>query len=225
MFENNPDGAGFMYADSGRVYIRKGFMEYNEFRKAVKPFIGRIDIPMVFHFRIATHGGVNAGMCQPFPLSKRDKSLKALTTNSDIGIAHNGIIPMTMDARAISDTALFIKRYATRILSDGVDDIALDIIENCIDSKMCILEKNGKAHILGRGWSTNNGVWYSNDSYKTRYYKKSYSPKTYTSVYNYDYGFNSLGAYCDTSCDICINRKYCFDEYDDTTLTAREFEL
>ena len=236
MFTNNSDGCGFMYAENGRVYIQKGFMEYNEFRKAVKPFIARHDLPMVFHFRIATHGGINKAMCQPFPLTKREKSLKALVTNCDIGIAHNGIIPMTMDARTMSDTALFIKKYGVRILENGIDETAIDIIDACIDSKMCILEGNGKAHIIGRGWSTINGISFSNDSYKPRAYKRvTYSGKSYattrdsyTRVYDYDIEHDIFsGSYCDTSCDICAFRKYCFGTEKDINdeLNARDYEI
>ena len=35
MWYGNSDGAGFMYAENGKVYIRKGFMEYSQFRKAL----------------------------------------------------------------------------------------------------------------------------------------------------------------------------------------------
>ena len=228
MFENNPDGAGFMYAENGRVYIQKGFMEYNEFRRAIKPLIGRNDLPIVFHFRIATHGGINARMCQPFPLAKREKTLKLLNTSCDIGIAHNGIIPMTMDAREISDTALFIKKYACRILENGIDSISLDIIENCIDSKMAILENNGKCHLLGYGWKTENGIHYSNDSYKARKYKVSYTTARKTAIYDYDsqYYYNdsyNTGAFCDNDCSVCGYKKYCFST--DTDLNARDMEI
>lgn len=66
MFENmwnhNPYGAGFMYTANGGVCIEKGFMEYKDFYKAYKRVEGKIDTvqtPMIFHFRITTHGGTS----------------------------------------------------------------------------------------------------------------------------------------------------------------------
>ena len=215
MFSNNPDGCGFMYAENGRVYIHKGFMEYSDFRRAIKPFIGRNDLPMVFHFRIATHGGINQSMCQPFPLTNKVKALKALTKQCDVGVAHNGIIPMTYDARDISDTALFIQKYMTRILANGIDNIALDIIETCIDSKMCILENNGRAHIIGRGWTTENGIHFSNDSFKTYRYTRKTSAgktgKTEKSTSNAKTGLSVYNGFCSLDCEECPYYKYCYD--------------
>ena len=215
MFRNNPDGAGFMYADGENVVIKKGFMEYNEFRRAFVEIQHRRDLAVVFHFRIATHGGVNRGMCQPFPLATKLKRLRSLDTRAAVGVAHNGIIPMTMSARDISDTAMFIREYMPRITCDGTkfDAAALDIIETCIDSRMVILEKSGAAHIIGTGWSCDGGVWYSNDSYKSR-------RATKTTIYNWSSGWyddddaaSDYGVYgdiCSGSCDKCGYRKYCF---------------
>lgn len=224
MFENNSDGCGFMYADGGKVHIVKGLMEFSEFKREFQTIRARVDLPVVFHFRIATHGGVNKAMTQPFPLTAKTKKLKALRTSADVGIAHNGIIPLTCDARDISDTALFIKHYATRIFHDGIDARALDICEACIDSKMVILEGNGSAHILGAKWETVNGVHYSNSSYKTRQYYytgKGKNVKWYYSADDGADGFDLTFSCCDGECDYCRNHDYCFSShaYDDDSET------
>lgn len=229
MFRNNPDGAGFMYADGGAVVIKKGFMEYSDFRREYVKISSRRDLAVVFHFRIATHGGINRAMCQPFPLSTKTKRLKSLDTRAGVGIAHNGIIPMTCDARDISDTALFIKKYMPRITCDGTkfDAVTLDIIEQCIDSRMVILESDGAAHVIGKGWKCDAGVWYSNTSYETRS-KLSYSAKKraasiYTPYSDYTRGYDDAGAYtydygdsgvygdiCGGDCSICQWLDYCY---------------
>lgn len=238
MFKNNPDGAGFMYADGDSVVIKKGFMKYSDFRRAYVSIAARRDLPVVFHFRIATHGGISRAMCQPFPLSSKLKRLKSLDTRAAVGVAHNGIIPMTSDARDISDTALFIKKYLGRITDSGIDDAALDIIDACIDSKMVILEKNGAAQVIGRGWKCDGGVWYSNTSYETRRRWSYKDKRNYSSLYSYDGGAYSYDTYsydardtydysdiytdiCGGDCDGCINRKYCFD----TSVTPRDLEI
>lgn len=235
MFENNPDGCGFMYADGDAVVIRKGFMEYSDFKRAYNSIKDRRDLAVVFHFRIATHGGINKAMCQPFPLSAKTKKLKALETRAAVGVAHNGIISMTDDARDISDTALFIKKYMPRITRDGTvfDAAALDIIETCIDSRMVILEKSGDAHVLGKGWKLVNGVWYSNTSYETRrkptFYTSKSSGYSYSPYSGYDLWYsdgdtiNDYGVYgdiCGGDCEYCGYKKWCYGTQSDLAADA-----
>ena len=230
MFANNADGCGYMFADGERVQIRKGFMEYEDFKKSFnRDLRGRTDLAVVFHFRIATHGGVNKAMTQPFPLTAKTKRLKSLSTYADFGIAHNGIIPMTYDARDISDTALFIQKYMTRICQNGLDSVALDIVETCIDSKMAILEPNGKCHILGSKWTIENGIYYSNESFRATYRK--WKPTKKTSYINNNYSWDYTYSYepfdwsnCDGNCKSCPNYVYCFEPYNDI-ITPREMEL
>ena len=99
MFENmwnhNPDGAGFMYTANGGVCIEKGFMEYKDFYKAYKRVEGKIDTvqtPMVFHFRITTHGGTSPENTHPFPVTDNLSTLRKLMCKTSLGVAHNGIL-------------------------------------------------------------------------------------------------------------------------------------
>lgn len=221
MFNNNPDGAGFMYADNNAVHIVKGLMNYQEFTQELSKVKHLVNNPFVFHFRIATHGGVNKGMTQPFPLTDKTKKLRALRIDCDTGIAHNGIISLCNDARDISDTALFIKRYMTRICAtkNPFDDINLNIIESCIGSKMAILEASGRCHIIGRGWKTSGDLYFSNDSYidwfsgSSRKSRKKHS-KSYHDFYslNNQYDIDPI-AFCDGHCTTCYNYDQCYGTY------------
>ena len=99
MFENmwnhNPDGAGFMYTANGGVCIEKGFMEYKDFYKAYKRVEGKIDTvqtPMIFHFRITTHGGTSPENTHPFPVTDNLSVLRKLMCKTSLGVAHNGIL-------------------------------------------------------------------------------------------------------------------------------------
>ena len=201
MFANNPDGCGFMFADGQKVVIKKGFMSFGGFWKAFRPYRDQTDRAFVFHFRIATHGGINRAMCQPFPYTDSVRELKRLDTRAPLGIAHNGIIPMTTDARKISDTALFIKKYLTRIVRTphNIKPVDLDIIDACIDSKMILLQPDGHAYLIGK-FTNDNGVYYSNASYKYKYtysFKKpySYDLDSYNDEYWKLYGYNSYEEY------------------------------
>lgn len=160
-YNHNSDGCGFMYPTKKGVKVEKGFMNYNDFVSAVE----KVDNnkPIVYHFRIATHGGVCEEMTQPFNVSER---LIDIVTGgvSDFGLAHNGIIKLTKDARGISDTALFVKEYASYLLNG--DERAYKAISALTDNnRIAIMEKNGNVHLLGE-WQKDKGIYYSNDSYK-----------------------------------------------------------
>lgn len=200
-FENNPDGAGFMYPSEDGVHIHKGFMTFNEFNKALAP-LKKKNLPVVMHFRITTHGGTSPEMTQPFPCTSKTKKLKKLVSLSRVGIAHNGIIDMTRDAKSISDTALFIKRYASFLIKDSEyyrDERIARMIEEMIGSKMAILSKDGHVEILGKGWThTDDGMWYSNTSYEPwdwKSYYKGYNSKDKNcyGYYDWDDWYDEMG--------------------------------
>ena len=166
MWNHNKDGAGFMYADGGKVYIRKGFMHYEKFKKALDKVPEHL--PIVMHFRIATHGGINPGMCHPFPLSEDVKHLTATNYTTDFAIAHNGIIPIE-PRKGLSDTAEYI---ASQIypLSQALpgwyqNPHALRMVENAIHSRMAFLSGKGEIVTIGNGWMQEDGILYSNGSY------------------------------------------------------------
>ena len=72
-YENNPDGAGFMYAASGQVEYQKGFMSFLDFWDTWTKTRDRLALNkrmVVFHFRIATAGVISPGQCHPFPVTK-----------------------------------------------------------------------------------------------------------------------------------------------------------
>lgn len=206
MFRNNPNGAGFMYSDGKRVHIHKGFMTLSEFNTALNRVKQHTEWPFVLHFRITTNGGTSKGLTHPFPLSDDIKQLTAVNTDTDIGIAHNGIIPMTAYANKISDTAEFIRKYLVKLIhSDAdIDTDMLDIIEACIDSKLCILTASADVHLIGDFIQDGNGVYYSNSSYQK---KRATTAKTYKAD-NKTYYYNTYVPYCDGYC------RWCKYEYD-----------
>ena len=219
MFKNNPNGAGFMYADGENVYIQKGFMTLGEFNSALNRVRQYTDYPFVLHFRITTNGGTSKGLTHPFALSDDVKTLMETASTTNIGIAHNGIIPMTAYADKISDTAEFIRRYMSRIIRSeaDIDADTLDIIEACIDSKMAIMTASQDVHLLGKFIQDGNGVYYSNTSYQ----KKRTTAKTKTRTYyyptdTYDYWSNYTASYnpnCDGYCRYCKYELDCIGEW------------
>jgi hypothetical protein len=125
---------------------------------------------MLFHFRIATHGGVKPALCHPFPLSRKIPNLKRLYAQTNLAIVHNGVIPIEPKGD-ISDTMEYIrtnlvdrsnrnfefyrsKRQRKAILAE-------------INSKMAFLDCNGNVYMVGE-FIEDNGIMYSNSSYKER---------------------------------------------------------
>lgn len=174
-WDNNPDMAGFMYAWNDHVYINKGYEKFEDFMKALNKVREKTgdDIPFVMHFRISTQG-FDKACCQPFPLSGNMKNLKRLKVETNIGVAHNGILSLTSDgSKEYSDTMLFVTDYLVNIIRSydwHKDPRTKKLIENLIDgSRFAILDKKGHCELMGKGWIEDKGCHYSNSTYS---YKK-----------------------------------------------------
>lgn len=193
MFERNPHGAGYMYARDGVVTIHKGFMDCDEFLKQIRRESFTDSDAVIYHFRISTQGGVNREMCHPFALSKNIEDMKHLDVQAKIGIVHNGIIPLTTNRRdtEYSDTAHFIAEYLPALIrkvSDIKDPMVLDIIGELIQSKMAFLDGMGFVSIVGDFIREDNGLIFSNSTYKERPQYAFYNgkPKAYRPKVNYN---------------------------------------
>ena len=178
-FENNEDGAGYMFAHNGKVHIVKGLMTFSGFIKSLTSSVKKFgqDIPYVLHFRWSTQAGVTRDCTHPFPLSKSMDDLRKLKTDCDIGIAHNGIIHLTSsyDERiAHSDTMEFITDYLSLIIKDREyykDKRTIKLIDRLTDSKLAILDGGGPGNnphceLTGGKWIEEKGCFYSNDGFQ-----------------------------------------------------------
>jgi len=170
MWANNPHGAGYMWAQDGRVHIRKGFMDYDAFMADLCHTMRKVDateVPMIFHFRIATHGGIAPSRCHPFPLSPRVKDLEALKITTDVGIAHNGIIDIDPEDE-LSDTMEYIRSELTVIhgCEHGFSQRALSMIRGDIGySRLAILTGEGRVYLIGH-FCKDGQIFYSNGGFE-----------------------------------------------------------
>jgi len=178
-FENNDDGAGYMFADNGKVHIVKGLMTLRSFVSSLTETVRRYgkDRAYVLHFRLSTQAGVRKDCTHPFPLSKKMADLRKLKTECDIGIAHNGIIDLTSSLRkdlSYSDTMEFITEYMSLIVKNRdyyKNPDTLKLIEKLTDSKFAVLDGAGHCELIGNGWVEDNGVFYSNDGFMEKFYQ------------------------------------------------------
>lgn len=188
MWYGNSDGGGYMVATGNEVVIRKGFMKFSEFEDALKTEGDLTDRTVVMHYRITTHGGTSKQNCHPFPITSNVNIITKPALRTDIGVAHNGIISNVTPRKGVSDTMEYILSQLSHMKK--IDKFFykkpewLALIEDAIDSKMVFLDKYGKFTTIG-DFTEDNGVLYSNSSYKASRYKGHYS--TLGSSYGYGY--------------------------------------
>jgi len=156
-YDANPDGAGFMYAEDKQLVVKKGYFTFKEFYKEYKP---HGDKQVLIHFRIKTHGPIDKDNCHPF------------LVNNSLGFIHNGIINGYGDSKE-SDTIQFNNSILKKIVSKHgnnslFDDPMVELIENVIGySKLVFLDRHGNYTIMNeKKGNWNDGVWYSNMSWK-----------------------------------------------------------
>lgn len=191
MFEENPDGAGFMYNINNTVKIEKGFMTLKGLMSRLDSLSKEIDIEstaIVYHFRIGTHGKTIPENTHPFPLTDNIKLMQKLTCTTKLGIAHNGIFSIT-PREHISDTMEYIasvmyplsKELRYFYKSKPVGKLFSAASNN---SRLAFLSPNGVISYIGN-FENNKDIFYSNSGYEkygrylTSYYKRGWYDDNY----------------------------------------------
>lgn len=190
----NSDGAGFMYVDNGDVVIEKGFMSWEEYKARLeelnKIYDNFKDKVFVSHFRIGTQGENDAHTCHPFPVSSKHKLLRKTNLRTDLGMCHNGIISdygatskyskYHPKDKQLSDTQLFIRYTVNAFKSLNRNFYKNPEVVECLahiseGSRLCFLDRNEVLTLTGDWVNDENGVLYSNTTYKSvRYYNSSF---------------------------------------------------
>lgn len=213
-FNVNSDGAGYMYVKNGKVYINKGFMDFNSFYKSIEK-LGKIyDLEkhaIVMHFRISTGGNVDGGNCHPYPITSNEEHLRRKHFVTDLGMCHNGTISHYsggyLSKDILNDTQKFIKNFVSVIKDMDANFLhnrrAMELIEDIAGSKLCFLDSDEKIHLVGK-FIKDNGIYYSNSGYLDYY---SYPMRQYTRTNSGYYKWES-GFYDDFDDDNLYNGTY-----------------
>jgi hypothetical protein len=191
---NNPNGAGFMYTKESNVYIEKGFMKLKSLKTALRGLEKKVDVtstPIILHFRITTSGGTSPENCHPFPISEKLPLLQMRKSKAPLAVAHNGIIDIKVSRKDISDTMEYIINQLAPLYQLKKDfykhEAGKKLVYNAIKSKMVFLDGSGYIATIGDFITGDDGILYSNTSYKARtiYYKwdfwEKYSLRWYSS--------------------------------------------
>ena len=137
-WESNSDGAGFMYADKGKLHIEKGFFTFQDFMEAYDEHKYK---QAVLHFRIRTHGNIDYDNCHPY------------SVDDNLAFVHNGTISIDETDKSKSDTWHFneeilkpIRKRYKAFFKDGVYDQLLDKFIGW--SKLIFLNSKGEFKII-----------------------------------------------------------------------------
>jgi hypothetical protein len=103
------------------------------------------------------------------------ENLKRLHYKCSIGVAHNGILDITSDgAKTYSDTMKFITDYLSNIIQSYdwyKNKRTKKLIEYLIDgSRLAILDAHSHCELMGKGWESNKGIYYSNHTWAYKKY-------------------------------------------------------
>lgn len=164
MFENNPDGAGLMYAEKGELNIVKGFMSL----ESLLTYLNSRDwtsVPLILHFRIGTSGTKSRENCHPYPVGERN----FLNGKCKLGMAHNGILyeyepPANSD---LNDTRMFLHEVIEKLPEGWLENegICTLVQHEIFDDRLAFMDNNGKIKTFGE-YICEDGYMFSNDSFQ-----------------------------------------------------------
>jgi hypothetical protein len=156
-WENNHNGAGFMYVRDGRLIVRKPFYKLKDLLAAYEIDHGLYgkDSPFALHLRMKTHGEVDETNTHPHVL-----------IDGQAALMHNGVLSVAIPAGCgLSDTAYFcrtvlLQRQASQLTGKRLRRTLEEMIGEW--NKFIIMDYTGRVSICNAAagsWDGNR--WYS----------------------------------------------------------------
>lgn len=224
-FNNNSDGAGFMYVDNGKVIIDKGYMTYKNFEKHYNKLCNKYNNfenkSLVMHFRIGTAGANSQENTHPYPITNDKEILHKRYYETDLGMAHNGIISQynpAHDDKTTNDTQNFVMNYVAPLHEHYKDfyknEYIMAGLEDITSSKLAFLDKYDNIYLVGTFVSDTDGIKYSNSNYLpyTKYYSTKYNSNKFYDYYKYYDDYKHSESYYD----------YLYEDDDEKYLPAKK---
>lgn len=171
MWDNNPHGGGVMWAQNGRLEIRKGLMTFSRYMEALEEVGNQ---KAVLHFRWRTRGPIAKRLTHPF------------WVKSDVGMVHNGTIPMSVPT-GHSDTSFFAHRLSKNLprpMKTLRNSFEREKLTSAIGrSKLVFMDATGEVVIInGHMGVFRHDCWFSNHGF--------YEPKLAEEMEVIDYDRN-----------------------------------
>lgn len=168
MCDNNPDGFAVVWHRTGdkhsRVYRT---MDRDKFLKRYRMIVRHHDYrttTLYIHARIATHGSLRLRNCHGF-----------VDHDTRLCFAHNGILSIK-NRDDLTDSETFFRDYFIPTFRHGGWHEAEQLIKGIIGySKFVFMDGDGRLRRFGNYIKDNDGVLYSNSSFRT--YSYSYFNK------------------------------------------------
>jgi len=171
-WDNNSDGAGFMYSENGKLNIVKGLMTFDSFIKSYND-ISPLNKRIVIHFRYGTHGKICPDLTHPFIINK------------SLALVHNGILSIDIDDPFELENKVDPKNINVYIDSlekdsgtclddiDDIDDIDIfskrsDMVFNEIDNTSDSLEFCKILSKLPKKFLSNKAIFFLLSKYVSR---------------------------------------------------------
>lgn len=177
-----------MYIREGKLQTIKDlkFEQFYEKLRSVLSIEDEKDINIAYHFRIGTSGKINKDNIHPF------------VTRSGIGLMQNGILPEYGDKERC-DTKHFVEDIIDK-LPEGweLNNAILSLIGTALSITKTVIMLPTKVVIFNsKAWDTDNGIMYSNTSYKIKRtemvihdsYNTGYTSPRQNNRYNNNYLF------------------------------------
>lgn len=164
MCDHNPDGFAVVWHRAGdkqsRVYRT---MDREKFLKRYRTIVRNCDYrttALYIHARIATHGSLRINNCHGFVDHK-----------SRLCFAHNGILYNIPNRDDLTDSETFFRDYFIPTFRHGGWREADQLIKETIGySKFVFMDGDGNIRRYGDYIKDENGVLYSNSSFRTHKY-------------------------------------------------------
>lgn len=173
----NKDGGGMAWIEGDHVRWEKG-MHVNTKFIMDKIESEKIQLPIIIHFRIATHGSVDTPLCHPFAISGEIDDTMASGFDKEGVLFHNGI---WRDYKEVA-LKLLMNRPNAKLIDGDISDsrIMAWLVRyfgmnylSMIDEKICVLTPKG-IQTFGSGWTKVDKIDCSNSNFE----------KTTTNNYN-----------------------------------------
>lgn len=165
-FYSNPDGCGLMYMVDNQLKIDKGIFSPGKLYEKLLNIEKVEQTQLAIHFRLATHGEINAQNCHPFLVS--DTS----------AIMHNGILSKKYSYNPdISDSFLFSQQLIKHEKNFLRKNCLKRYIEHeTIGSRILYFNAEKNMVIMTGTWHKFKGLYFSNYYSGEYFYHKNICP-------------------------------------------------